>query len=269
VNMADYSAAPAGITANLAGGVATGGAGNDFLFSIAQVVGSDFDDTLIGDASANMLAARGGNDVLDGAAGGDVLDGGAGVNTADYSAAPDAVEVNLALGVASGGYGDDVLLNIANVTGSAFDDVLAGDAQANTLRGLAGVDTITGGAGNDLVLGGDGDDQLDGEADLDRVEGEAGNDVVNGGDGNDVVVGGAGNDVVLGGNGNDRLVEDTLPNGADDLQGGAGDDTVDYSGRLTLVFAVRDGRPNDGELSENDNIGVDVEHGTGRLLLWA
>jgi hypothetical protein len=80
------------------------------------------------------------------------LYGLAGANTLDYSAYPTGVVVNLSTGTATGLAG---IANIANVVGSAFDDVLVGDAGNNAL---------TGGAGRDLLIGGQGADQLDGGA---------------------------------------------------------------------------------------------------------
>ncbi len=50
----------------------------DRLYSIENIVGSDFADTIKGDDQNNSLAGRNGNDSLDGRAGNDTLDGGAG-----------------------------------------------------------------------------------------------------------------------------------------------------------------------------------------------
>jgi hypothetical protein len=83
--------------------------------------------------------------------------GGAGNNTLDYSAYPSGVLVDLATGTATGLAG---IGNIANVIGSAFDDVLVGDAGSNTLTGGAGRDMVIGGLGADQLDGGAGDDIL-------------------------------------------------------------------------------------------------------------
>lgn len=58
------------------------GEGNDTLTSIENVRGSSFGDVLIGDANANSLFGRRGDDVLEGAAGDDFLDGGPGSDRA-------------------------------------------------------------------------------------------------------------------------------------------------------------------------------------------
>ena len=62
--------------------------GTDTLRNIEGIRGSDFDDTLTGDAAANLIEGGDGDDLLTGNAGDDTLDGGAGSNTLDYSAAP-------------------------------------------------------------------------------------------------------------------------------------------------------------------------------------
>ena len=63
------------------------GFGNDTLLEIEDVVGTPFDDTLLGDGKRNRLSGEsgddhieglGGNDLLDGFLGNDFLDGGTG-----------------------------------------------------------------------------------------------------------------------------------------------------------------------------------------------
>ena len=133
----------------------TGSAGNDIINALAG------DDTLNGGA---------GNDTLIGGAGRDVLNGGAGIDTADYSTADASVRASLT--TPSGNLGDaigDSFIDIENLNGSEFDDVLVGDTGDNGLSGnagtdvifsFAGADTLNGGAGNDRLFGGDDDDCL-------------------------------------------------------------------------------------------------------------
>ncbi len=66
--------------------------------------------------------------------------------------------VNLATGTATGGDGTDTLIGIEDVTGSAFNDVLTGDAGANSLNGGNGNDVLIGGAGADTMYGYAGND---------------------------------------------------------------------------------------------------------------
>jgi len=90
---ADYSMDPGAVTVNLALGTATDGwggiwglQGNDQLISIENLVGSQFNDTLTGDANANVIDGGNGNDTIKGGAGDDTLAGGPGRGPADLSA---------------------------------------------------------------------------------------------------------------------------------------------------------------------------------------
>ena len=195
IDTASYFNSAAGIGVNLATGSGFGGdAAGDTLVNIENVVGSSFNDTLIGDGNHNELVGLEGNDVLKGGGGADFLNGvdgddilkggggadalfgGSGSDTADYSDSPAAVFVGLG-GVASGGdAAGDTFSSIENLTGSAFDDSLGGDNGANGLSGGAGNDSLAAGGGSDFLSGGAGDDFLEG------------------GDGNDTMIGGTGND---------------------------------------------------------------------------
>ncbi len=127
---ASYAASGAAVTVNLATGAASGGdAQGDTLISIENVIGSAFADTLTSATAGSRLSGGDGNDRLVAGAGADVLDGGAGTDTADYSASTASISVNLLTGAASGGYADgDTLTGVENVVGSAYDDVIVGDA---------------------------------------------------------------------------------------------------------------------------------------------
>jgi Ca2+-binding RTX toxin-like protein len=151
----------------------TGGAGSDTFVSIENLTGSGFSDFLGGDGGDNLLSGLAGDDGLDGGAGNDTLDGGTGNDTATYQDAADGVTVSLAITTAQDTHsvGLDTLVSIENLTGTAFDDTLTGDAGANLLSGATGNDTLEGGAGNDMLDGGDGTDTLEGGAgnDLGRI----------------------------------------------------------------------------------------------------
>ncbi|MFZ4623762.1 MAG: Calx-beta domain-containing protein [Rhodoferax sp.] len=196
-----YDDATGPVTVNLSLGTANGaGAGTDSLINIESVKGSQYADTLIGDAATfNVLQGYAGNDSLSGGAGCDFLVGGEGNDTLDGGAGDDfvfydadatgPVIVNLILGSASGaGAGTDTLINIENAYGSDHADSLIGDANDNALRGFGGNDSLSGGAGNDDLWGDDGNDDL---------YGQAGNDVIHGNSGDDSIDGGAGTDTAL------------------------------------------------------------------------
>jgi Ca2+-binding RTX toxin-like protein len=108
------------------------------------------------------------------------MDGGAGTSdTVSYRSATAAVQVSLLLqGTAqnTGGSGTDTLFNVENIEGSAFNDLLTGDGNANILLGFGGGDSLSGGAGADYIDGMDG------------------SDVIIGGLGGDTLIGGAGID---------------------------------------------------------------------------
>jgi Ca2+-binding RTX toxin-like protein len=213
----------------------------DTLTGVENLIGSNFDDSLTGDAGANRLDGGLGDDLLVGGLGNDQLIGGGGIDTADYSAALAGVIVDLKTAVVSGGAGADSLGGIENVTGSAFNDRLTGFTGAN------------------LLDGGNGDDQLSGFGDDDSLFGGLGNDLLVGGAGNDEMDGGIGRDtasyrgaisgggvtvnlltgVSSGAQGSDTLIriEDLIGSDFDDvltgdkgvnqIAGGAGNDILD------------------------------------------
>ncbi len=131
-------------------------AGSDTLIGIENLVGSALNDTLTGDGNDN---------VIEGGLGNDTLIGGAGNDTASYAGAAAGVTVSLALqgaGQNTVNAGTDTLSGFENLLGSAFDDSLTGDANANTISGGAGNDTLNPGANArgivDLLDGGAGSD---------------------------------------------------------------------------------------------------------------
>ena len=79
-DFAEYALATAGVTVNLniTTFQNTVGAGSDELVSIEKVVGSNFNDTITGDAGVNTLFGQGGNDTVNGGDAGDYLYGGTG-----------------------------------------------------------------------------------------------------------------------------------------------------------------------------------------------
>ena len=105
-----------------------------------------------------MIGGGAGDDLLLGGLGNDTLTGGAGIDTASYETATAAVTVNLVTGKATGGAGSDTLAQIENVIGGAGNDVITGNAGANTLLGGAGNDRLISGGGADILAGGKGAD---------------------------------------------------------------------------------------------------------------
>jgi len=82
-----YTLSDAAINVNLAAGTGTGGhAEGDVFINVERVSGSNFDDILTGDSSANSLRGRSGSDTLDGGGGNDVLSGGSDLDTFQFKA---------------------------------------------------------------------------------------------------------------------------------------------------------------------------------------
>ncbi len=173
-DQAQYFSAPGPVTANLDLGKATGD-GKDSLSEIERLVGSVFDDVLIGNAASNSFIGLEGNDTMDGAGG---------MDSVKYNFRLDPVNVNLETGVATG-QGTDTLRSIENVVATESNDVLIGDRGRNVLSGLGGDDVIDGRGGADQLEGGAGDDTLRGGGGNDSLNGEAGTDSGDGGPGHD------------------------------------------------------------------------------------
>jgi hypothetical protein len=152
----------------------------------------------------------------------------------------------------------------ATITGDEGNDFLFGGDQNDHLSGGDGNDKLEGERGSDMLDGGAGNDELIGDIKFGTLE--AGDDTLIGGAGNDHLTGQGGNDVVDGGDGNDVIAESEARSksgaGNDAISGGAGFDRVDYSGRVAsggVLHVTLDGRANDGQRSEADNVMPDVE----------
>jgi Ca2+-binding RTX toxin-like protein len=161
--------------------------------------------TITGTSGDDNLPGTAGDDVIDGREGNDTIDGGAGNDWVTYQLAPSAVFVgfsSLGNGFAEGGFGEDVLISIENIVGSAFDDQITASnsnpasARDNIFNGLGGNDVLLGGFGNDTLYGGSDQDTLYGQQGDDQIYGEGGNDFMRGGTGNDLLDGGFGFDRV-------------------------------------------------------------------------
>jgi Ca2+-binding RTX toxin-like protein len=218
------------------------GAGTDRLSNFQNLTGSGYDDLLAGD-------------VLD-----NIIDGGAGTDTVSYEFAASGVDIYLTWGNVSGGAGNDSLISIEALVGSAFDDRLIGSAGTDTLTGGAGNDTIKSKGGGDLMNGGAGDDRITGGEGVDTVNGGAGVDTVTGSAGNDILLGDAGDDFLYG-NGDD----DILNGGADDdkLTGGKGNDLLYGNDGIDRLFAGK------GDDTLSGDAGDDYLYGENGIdTLW-
>ena len=139
---------------------------------IEEVVGTNFDDTILGNSLDNRIEPKGGNDIVDGRGGSDiyvfagrnlgsdqVIDApsGSGRDTLDFTGFDAPVVIDLALTTSQNlseltltlGSGN----SIENVLGSSFDDTIYGNALDNALFGAAGADRLEGRGGNDRLVG--------------------------------------------------------------------------------------------------------------------
>jgi len=136
-DVVSYKFSPAAVNVNLTTGVATGW-GTDTLKDIEHIVGSNFRDTLIGDANPNAIFGEDGNDSISGLGGDDFLSGGEGNDTI------------------RGGLGNDTIFG--GVRGEPGGDVLFGDEGNDSITGGSGNDTLDGGTGSDTLIGLSGND---------------------------------------------------------------------------------------------------------------
>jgi Ca2+-binding RTX toxin-like protein len=237
VDTVDYTGSTLAVTINLLAGTATGGdAAGDTVTGVENVTGSSFNDSVIGDAGANVLTGGDGHDTLEGGAGADTLIGGTGFNSFAYFSSNAGVTIDLGAGTASGGHAvGDVLSGIANGYGSdSFADSLTGNASTNALYGQGGDDTIDGGDGNDTIRGGDGADSLIGGNGSDTLtyQGAASGVGVNLGTGASSGSEAAGDTIssfenIVGSGFNDTLTGDS---GVNTLNGNPGNDILDGAG---------------------------------------
>ncbi|NER25519.1 MAG: calcium-binding protein, partial [Symploca sp. SIO1C2] len=202
------------------------------LINIENLIGSAFDDILIGDDGNNWLW---GND------GADYFDGGTGRDTVFFSNEKFAITADLSQNRAT--YINDAgvevvetLINVEDLVGTAFNDVLIGDDGNNWLRGNTGQDYFDGGAGIDTV--GFGLEQFAITADLSQNRAtyidDAGVEVVETLINIERLIGTAFNDTLIGDDGNNLLRGEA---GDDFLDGGDGIDTASFLGSQVGVTA--------------------------------
>ncbi|MEP0069087.1 calcium-binding protein [Pyruvatibacter sp.] len=214
---------------------------------VVQITGTGPSSFFVyGNGANNLITTGDADDLLMGAGGDDTLNGGGGDDIASYQYDPAAVNINLATGTGSDGYGGtDTLVSIEALLGSQFDDTLTGDSNDNYFLGLGGNDIINGGGGIDTVS-------------YEFVDGIRGGVIVNlaqgsatdGFGGFDTL---ASIEIVIGSDFIDHIVGDandnTLSGGAsnDFLDGGDGFDTASYEfAQASVVVSLASGTASDG-----------------------
>jgi Ca2+-binding RTX toxin-like protein len=257
----------------------TGGSGNDSLTGDANanvLDGGAGNDTLIGGGGADTLTGGAGDDVLAGGGGADVIDGGEGVDTNSFEGIGLGVTATVnADGTGTAAYGmvSETFAGIENLRGSDNDDVLiATGAAANMIEGGAGDDLIAGGGGTDVLDGGEGNDTnsfqgigadvtaslVDETAEYGMVSETFTNfENLTGGSGNDTLTGDMNANFLDGADGNDTLIGG---GGADTLTGGAGDDILAGGGGQDVIDG---GEGIDTNSFEGIGVGVTANIGAG------
>jgi Ca2+-binding RTX toxin-like protein len=277
---ASYTNAASSVHVFLSGGGSPlGDALGDIYISIENIVGSGFDDYISGNGQNNKLYGGGGmdtlygfgsggsttylygesgDDTLVGGGGLDIMDGGTGENTVSYILSTSGVTVSLAnVALNTGDAAGDTYVNIHDVIGTNYNDIIWGNTNAlnlNQLQGQSGNDILHGGGSYAVLIGGSGADELHGGTGGNEVDYETAtsgltaslaNTALNTGDAaGDTYIGLFGadlagspyNDVLYGDAGNNNLLGDPLRAaygglfGNDVLHGGDGDDTLDGGG---------------------------------------
>jgi Ca2+-binding RTX toxin-like protein len=271
-----------------------GGGGDNVHSDIENVTITDLpagfgNDSIVGDADANVLSPGRGddtitggigndtliggaaNDTLNGGSGQDTLLGGEGVDELNGQDGNDSFEGGPGGDTYSGGTGTDTADYSARAAAILVDyDTGGGDGEAGEGDQVdPDVENVKGGSANDTILGGNlvfgststiAANLFQGNGGNDVLDGRGGNDQLFGGNGDDTIRGGTGVDIMGGDFGNDTLDGQS---GQDFFDGGEGTDTADYSSRTAAVNVNLSVAGGDGQAGENDDIFSSVENVVG------
>ena len=258
----------------------------DMIRGIENVIGTDYKDTISGDANDNQLLGMSGDDIIAGGAGNDLLFGGACNDVLSGDDGNDMIAGGVGNDLLQGGAGDDILsggegtdtlvggagidrVDFLNASGPAADGVCAVlGTPADTAGSMAsfghrdeqGAFVATAGKsallrGIEDLAGTDFADRLVGNEQDNYLLGNKGDDYILGLVGDDTITGGEGADDLQGGDGADRFLQ-SFDAANDTIDGGAGVDAVDYSSADT----------NGGTLSDSPgNLGIAADLTLGKI----
>lgn len=227
------------------------------------IIGSDGDDTILGDSpsfgltgirGADLLIGNGGDDLIAGEWSQDRLKGGDGNDvvvgggiTSSFWDITGMLDEDIKSGISyietphpvffaevlSGGAGNDILI------GGSWDDA-SGDGIVDDGELLLGAADLTEEPGfNNIAWGGSGSDQLYGANGFDTLGGGSGDDILYGYGSADIIYGGAGNDTIYGGDGDTISLHRLDGNSVtvrEELYGGAGNDTIYGEGGVDIIY---------------------------------
>jgi serralysin len=151
VDTATYSQLQHGVSVNLLQGIAIGQGNVDTLISIENVTGSNFNDSLIGDAGANGFQGAGGVDFLDGGAGNDSLRGDGGNDIIKGNVGNDLLIGGSGADKLEGGSGADVFQYFSTADsglGSFNQDVISDFVHNSDKFDMHAIDARAGVSGN-------------------------------------------------------------------------------------------------------------------------
>ena len=232
--------------------------------AIENIIGTEFDDILTGNALPNLIRGGQGNDTILGGAGSDNILGGDDNDSIYGGAGSDTL---------SGDAGNDFILGGDAVIGDVnrdgqfnFLDIpplislltenvyqFEGDVDQNGVINFSdiapfiglfsnsqstsvdGDDYITGGTGDDTIRGNEGIDTIQGGDGDDRIQGNDGEDILEGEAGDDTLDGGSGGDEIHGGPGADILVDGEQDEAPDIFIGGPGIDSPEIGFSIDQV----------------------------------
>lgn len=154
---ASYSGAGAAVAVSLTGGGTRGDALGDRLYSIGNLRGSAYDDTLIGNGSANLVQGGAGDDVIDSQGGDDRLDGGSGNDMLAGGNGNDTLEGGRGTDRLDGGAGADLFVFAAGDGRDRIDGFELAHDKICFVSGAGGFDqlgVVASSAGTTIKFGG-------------------------------------------------------------------------------------------------------------------
>ncbi len=149
VDTLSYAGTTAGVTVDLAAGIASGFAS---IGGIENVTGGSGNDVLKGNDLANILTGGSGDDTYYAASNDTIVE--------NYSGGRDTVFTTSNTFTLSSYVENLTFVGTGNFTGTgnSSSNILIGGAGNDTLNGMDGSDVLIGGAGNDTMRGGSGND---------------------------------------------------------------------------------------------------------------